>query len=173
MVANGCEPGINDGVLLPIVTLNRSVLVAGLLGGLLVRQPLVTTVLFLVVLGAALFGRRGSVIFRVGTRLFRGRNRRALAAGWVEERRVMRFNNAIAALFLGLAQVAFLVGAPVVGWTLSIVVAAAAAIALAGFCVGCFVLTQIALNRHRLGWSRRTPIAVLMEDAVGSRSERS
>src|SRR5215203_442532 len=42
---------------LPIVQLNRWVLVVGVVGGLILRQPLLTTALFLVVLSAVLFGR--------------------------------------------------------------------------------------------------------------------
>jgi hypothetical protein len=41
---------------LPIVQLNRWVLVVGVVGGLILQQPLLTTALFLVVLSAVLFG---------------------------------------------------------------------------------------------------------------------
>jgi hypothetical protein len=51
----------------------------------------------------------------------------------------MRFNNTLAAIVLGGAQLAFLLGLEVVGWVLSLAVAAAAGVALAGFCVGCFI----------------------------------
>jgi hypothetical protein len=57
----------NRDIPLPIVQLNRWVLVVGVVGGLILRQPLLTTALFLVVLSAVLFGRRGSLIFQAGS----------------------------------------------------------------------------------------------------------
>lgn len=134
---------------MPIVRLNRATLVAGVLVGLFAQQPVVTTVLFAVVLGATLFGRRGSLIFRIGSQLFPARNAQALAQGDVEDRRLMRFNNAIASVLLGLAQIAFLLRAPLLGWALALLVAAAAALALAGFCLGCFLYTQLKLSSAR------------------------
>ena len=62
----------------------------------------------------------------------------------------MRFNNLIATLLLGFAQVAFILGAPVVGWALALMVAVAASVALAGFCVGCFIYYQFRLQRYRV-----------------------
>ena len=54
----------NKGVPLPLVKLSRWVLVVGVVSGLLLQQPLFTTVLFVMMLSAVLFGRRGSLIFR-------------------------------------------------------------------------------------------------------------
>ncbi len=56
----------NRDIPLPIVQLNRWVLVVGVVGGLILRQPLLTTALFFVVLSAVLFGRRGRLIFQAG-----------------------------------------------------------------------------------------------------------
>lgn len=131
---------------LPIVTLNRATLVVGIVGGLLLRQPLFTTALFLVLLPAAILGQRASLIFFVGRRLLGRWN----ATAEREDRRMQRFNNSIAVTLLGAAQIAFLLGATVVGWALALMVAAAASIALAGFCIGCFLYTQFKLNRYRL-----------------------
>ena len=135
---------------LPIVRLNRAVLVTGILGGLLLGQPLVTTVLFAVILSAVLFGPRGSLIFQVGKRLLARQNARARQAGHVEDRRLMRFTHTIAAALLGAAQVAFLAGYPAVGWACALMVAAAAAVALAGFCFGCFLYFRFKMYRYRL-----------------------
>lgn len=136
--SDGCETGIPN----PIVKLNRSMLVVGAIAALLLGFPLITTALFIVVALAAIFGRRGSLIYAMGSRLFADRNRRALAAGEFEDRRLMRFNNTLAAIMLGLAQLAFLLGWPLLGWVFTVAVAIAAGVALAGFCVGCFVYTQ-------------------------------
>lgn len=139
------QPCVQD-VPMPIVTMNRITLVTGVVAGLALGQPLVTTALFAIVLLAAIYGRRGSLIFAAGSRLFPARNERAMAEGRWEDRRMMRFNNGIAAAMLGGAQVAFLAGAPLVGWGLAVGVALAASVALAGFCLGCFMYTQLRLN---------------------------
>jgi hypothetical protein len=136
----------NRDIPLPIVRLNRWMLVVGILGGLTLQQPLVTTLLFAILLPATVIGQRASLIFQVGKRLFA----RQLPTAERENRRMQRFNNSIATILLGAAQIAFLAGVPVVGWGLALVVAAAAAIALAGFCIGCFLYYQFKLQRFRL-----------------------
>src|SRR5438093_7623834 len=105
-----------DGIPMSIVKLNRWVLVVGILGGLIARQPLATTALFLVLLPAVLLGSRGSLIFFMGRRLFA----RRFATDEREDRRLMRFNNSIALLLLGAAQVAFLLDIPQLGWALAL-----------------------------------------------------
>ncbi|HZB83455.1 MAG TPA: DUF4395 domain-containing protein [Rubrobacteraceae bacterium] len=140
----------NKGIPSPIVKLNRWFLVLGVVGGLLLQEPLFTTVLFIVMLSAVAFGRRGSLIFQVGKRLLAERNAAAQREDEVEDPRLMRLNNTIAAVVLGGAQLAFLFGQNVVGWALSLAVAVAAGIALAGFCVGCFLYFRLNMYRHRL-----------------------
>ena len=137
---------IRADVPLPIVRLNRWTLVVGILAGFVLQQPLVTAALFAMLLPAVLLGQRYSLIFQVGKRLFA----RQFATAEREDRRLQRFNNSIATILLGGAQVAFLLGAPVVGWALALMVAGAAAIALAGFCIGCFFYYQFKLQRYRL-----------------------
>ncbi|MDQ2806035.1 MAG: DUF4395 domain-containing protein [Chloroflexota bacterium] len=134
------------GISVPIVTLNRWVIVVSLVGGFLLQQPLISTVLLVVLLGAVLFGPRGSLIFQVGKRLLA----RYLPSAEREDRRLMRFNNSIAVLMLALAQVAFALGGPVVGWVLCGVLVTAAGVALAGFCLGCYLFYQFKLHRYRL-----------------------
>lgn len=129
-----------------IVSFNRIILLGGILLAIMFRQPLVTTLLFLLVVPSVLFGRKASLIFRAGSKLFPGRN--PDEAG--ESPELMRFNNAIAAILLGAAQLCFLAGAPLAGWILCGMVATAAAVALCGFCLGCFLYFQFNLQRHRL-----------------------
>lgn len=134
------------GIPLPIVSLNRVVLLAGIIAATLFQQPLITTALFFIILSAVVFGKKGSLIFFAGSRLFARQNLTAKT----EDQKLMRFNNSIAALLLGGAQIAFLLGAPLAGWVLSGTVAVAAAVALAGFCFGCFLFYQFNLQRFRL-----------------------
>jgi Domain of unknown function (DUF4395) len=144
------EAELCSDIPMPIVRLNRWTLLSGILIGLVLQQPLITTFLFVILLFAGLYGQRGSLIFQVGKRLLASR----IAGSEGEDRRLMRFNNSIAVALLGAAQVAFLFGQPVVGWGLSLVVAAAAAVALAGFCFGCFLFLRFKLYRYRLLGSR-------------------
>jgi hypothetical protein len=134
------------GIPLPIVTFNRWILLTGIIGAFLVQQPVITTILFLLLLPAVLFGRKGSLIFLAGSRLFAAQNRTVST----EDAGLMRFNNSIALVLLGAAQIAFLAGAPIAGWIFSGIVVLAAAIALTGFCFGCFLYFQFNLQRYKL-----------------------
>jgi len=63
-----------------------------------------------------------------------------------------RFARTVGAVFLGLSGLLFLLGVPVAGWGLAIIVALLAAINLTtGFCLGCFLYFQLRLLRFRLG----------------------
>lgn len=135
-----------ESIPLPIVRLNRTVLLAGVLGALTLRQPLLITLLFVIILPAAIFGRRASLVYFAGSRLFAQKNRETA----VESPQLMRFNNSIAAVLLGFSQLAFLLGAPTAGWILAGMVGVAAAVALGGFCFGCFLYYQFNLQRYRL-----------------------
>ena len=135
-----------DGVPMPIVRLNRSTLVSGVVLGLVLQQPLFTTLLFALILPAVLFGQRGSPIAIIGRRLFA----RQIVGAEREDRRLMRFNNSIALVLLGGAQLAFLAGLPLLGWACAVAVAVAASVALAGFCVGCFLFYQLRMQRYNL-----------------------
>jgi hypothetical protein len=60
--------------------------------------------------------------------------------GPIEDSRPPRFANLVGLVFLGAATLAFLLGAPAVGWTLTLIVAALALLAAAtGLCAGCEV----------------------------------
>ncbi len=130
---------------LPIVKLNRWTLLTGIVAGVVLQQPLFTTALFLILLPAVLYGQRYSLIFQTGKRLFA----RQILTAETEDRRLMRFNNSIALFLLGAAQVSFLAGNALVGWVFALMVATAAAVALAGFCLGCFLYFQFKINRFK------------------------
>ncbi|NTW50777.1 MAG: DUF4395 domain-containing protein [Chlorobiales bacterium] len=136
----------SNNIPLPIVKLNRWVLLIGVLLGASLNQPLVITALFLILLPATLFGKRASLIYFIGSRVFA----RQIQTADYEDGQLQRFNNSIATLLLCGAQVAFLLGEPAIGWGLSFLVAIAAGIALAGFCVGCFLYYQFKQQQYRL-----------------------
>lgn len=130
---------------LPIVRLNRVTIVVGVGLAYVLHAPLITTALFVIVALAAAFGRRASLIYQVGSRVLP-----AAVGREGEDPSLMRFNNALAALFLGVAQLAFALHAPLVGWIFAGFTALAAVVALAGFCFGCYLFYQFKLNRSRL-----------------------
>lgn len=93
----------------------------------------------------ALFG--GPNLLALGGRFaLKGR----LAGAPVEEFELARFNNAIAVVLFALALVAFALGWWLAGWILAAIVALAAAVAILGFCFGCFLYYQFKLNRFRI-----------------------
>jgi hypothetical protein len=144
--ADGASHDCASLIPLPVVRLNRLTILFGVILAYALHAPLITTALFVVVALAAGFGRRASLIFQIGTRVLRPRPNGPDG----EDPRLMRFNNALAATLLGAAQLAFLLRVPLAGWILSGLVALAAAVALAGFCLGCFLFYQFKLNRARL-----------------------
>jgi hypothetical protein len=134
---------------LPIVVLNRWMLVTSVGIALVLQQPWIIALLFLVLLSAVTLGPRGSVPFQIGTRLLAGRVRAARDQGHVEDRRLMRFNNCIALGLFGLALACFGAGYTVAGWILAAMVLIAAAVALAGFCFGCLLYYHLRLLHLR------------------------
>jgi hypothetical protein len=139
-------PSSPSGIPQPVVRFNRWILLCGIAAAILLQQPLITTALFIVLLPAVLFGRKWSLIFYMGQRLFAKKNSTAAT----EDPGLMRFNNSIAVILLGGAQLAFITGAAAAGWVLSAVVAVASAVALGGFCFGCFLYYQFNLQRFKL-----------------------
>jgi len=143
----------------------------GVILAYVLHAPLITTALFLVVLLAVAFGRRASLIYRIGTLVLKS----SVSTSEGEDPRLMRFNNALAATFLGVAQLAFVLHAPLIAWIVAGLAALAATVALAGFCFGCFLLyssligliatPSFRLHRRRSA-SRRLPIG----DAIRGRT---
>ena len=142
------ETNESTGIPLPVVTMNRSLLVGGVIIGFLLQQPLVTTALFVMLTLSLVFGPAGSLPYRLGSLIFGSK----LQTYEKEGRTLMRFNNSIAVVLFGLAQIAFFFGNPVAGWAASLMVGVAATIALAGFCIGCVLYFQ--LNQMRARFSR-------------------
>jgi hypothetical protein len=137
---------VADGIPMPIVRLNRIVLVVGITAAIALNAPWITTILFAMIVPAVLFGRRASPLYAIGRRLLANQ----IVGAEHEDQQLMRFNNSIALVLLGAAQVAFVLGATTAGFVLAGMVAAAALAALLGFCLGCFLYLQLKLNTRRL-----------------------
>ncbi|MFP4308924.1 MAG: DUF4395 domain-containing protein [Desulfococcaceae bacterium] len=139
------ENGMQDGVPMPIVVLNRWTLLVGVLLAFATQQAWITTLLFLMLAGAVFGGPDCSLVAMVGRKLFADR----IPGAEREDFKLARFNNSIALGLLGLAQIAFATGVSALGWILALMVAFAAGLALAGFCVGCFLFFQFRMLGYR------------------------
>lgn len=137
---------INKGIPMQIVTLNRSILTFGILLALITQQVWLTTLLFVILLPATLFGKQFSLIYHLGNLLFSKQNQNAK----YEDASLQRFNNTIATTLLGLAQIFFLFNQPVIGWIFASMVMVASGVALLGFCVGCYLYYQFKIQRYKI-----------------------
>ncbi|WKA58496.1 DUF4395 domain-containing protein [Planococcus shenhongbingii] len=66
-----------------------------------------------------------------------------------EDRAQQIFNQWIATICLGLSLLAFLFGFTLVGYAFSIMVVAAAGVALMGYCIGCTIRYRYMMWRHK------------------------
>jgi hypothetical protein len=129
---------------MPIVTFSRACHVGAVALGLLLHAPWLV-VLDLVLLLVPFFGGPNAYAV-IGKMLFKQR----LAGAPVEAYQLARFNAAIAIVLYALATIAFFLSWWTAGWVLAGVVALASAVAIAGFCFGCFLYYQFKLNRYRM-----------------------
>ena len=124
---------------------NQAVLTVALLGGFLVdAKPVVPVFAAVLLLGAA-FGPRYGPFLRLYAEVIRPR---LSPPEDLEDPRPPRFAAAVGVAFLTAATVAFAAGAPGLGWTLALVVAALAGLsAVTGICVGCEIYLLAARRR--------------------------
>ena len=134
---------------------NQAVLAVALLVGFLVDwRPVVVILAVVLFLGAA-FGPRYGPVLRFYAEVVRPR---LAPPAELEDPRPPRFAAAIGVAFLLAADIAFLAGAPGLGWALALVVAALAGLAATtGICIGCEAYLALARLRGRpLGPARST-----------------
>lgn len=114
---------------------NQAVLAIALVLGLFLGQWLVVPVFAVVLFLGAAFGPSWGPVLRFYALVIRPR---LAPPRELEDPRPPRFAATVGVVFLGASTLAFLLGAPTVGWTLAMVVAVlAAAAATTGLCVGC------------------------------------
>lgn len=124
---------------------NQAVLTLALLAGFLADLKAVVPVFAAVLLLGAAFGPRYGPFLRLYADVIRPR---LAPPEELEDPRPPRFAAAIGVAFLVAASVAFAAGAPGIGWTLAMVVAALAGLAaVTGICVGCEVYLFLARRR--------------------------
>jgi hypothetical protein len=134
---------------LPIVTFSRWVYAVILAASLFTQQALLSSVLLLCIVAGLIGGKRWSIIHAIAQKVLmvRLKNRSSVP---LEDARAIRFNNALLAVMLALANVAFWTGLPMLGWVIVACALAAVGAALAGICVGCIVFYRWKLYRFRL-----------------------
>ena len=114
---------------------NQAVLACALVLGFLTGQWLVVPVFAVVLFLGAAFGPKWGPILRMYSSLIKPR---LSPPHELEDPRPPRFAATVGVVFLGASSIAFVLGAPVVGWTLGLIVAVlAAAAATTGLCIGC------------------------------------
>lgn len=124
---------------------NQGVLTVALLGGFVADARLVVPVFAVVLLLGAAFGPRYGPFLRFYAEVIKPRLRPPTE---LEDPRPPRFAAAVGVAFLGAATIAFVAGAPGLGWALALVVAALAGLAaITGICVGCEMYLVFARRR--------------------------
>jgi len=115
--------------------INQAVLALALILGFLAGQWLVVPIFGAVLLLGAAFGPKWGPVLRFYSSAIKPR---LAPPHELEDPRPPRFAATVGVLFLGSSTIAFLAGAPTLGWALALIVAAlAAAAATTGICVGC------------------------------------
>jgi len=114
---------------------NQAVLAVALVLGFLTGQQWVAPMFAVVLFLGAAFGPAWGPVLRLYAAVLRPR---LAPPAELEDPRPPRFAASVGVAFLVAASIAFAAGAPAIGWVLSLMVAALAALAaITGLCVGC------------------------------------
>lgn len=120
----------------PLVKTNQWVIVLSVIITWVSGQEWFLLVPFIAGLMGLLFGF--NPIMQIAKLFLRKEPKAYIPEDWEQQ----EFNQKIAVTCLGLGFVGFLLGWNAVGYVFTILVAAAAFIAILGFCIGCFILFQ-------------------------------
>ncbi|HEX2849305.1 MAG TPA: DUF4395 domain-containing protein [Acidimicrobiales bacterium] len=124
---------------------NQAVLTVALLGGFLLDLRVIAPIFAVVLFLGAAFGPKYGPFLRLYAAVIKPR---LSPPSDLEDPRPPRFAAAVGVVFLVLATVSFLAGAPTLGWVLALIVAALAGLAaVTGICVGCEIYLFLARRR--------------------------
>lgn len=124
---------------------NQTVLAGALFAAFVLGAWLVAPIFAVVLFLGAAFGPRYGPFLRLYAVVVRPR---LGPPSELEDPRPPRFAAAVGVVFLSAATVAFVAGAPVVGWVLTLIVAGLAGLSAAtGICVGCELYLLFARKR--------------------------
>ena len=130
----------------PVLNFSRWVYFIILVSGIVLQKPWETTLLLVLMLPVIIFGKKWNIIGRVGRILLAAK----IPGSLYEDRRLIQFNNTLLVIMLILAQIAFVTGNKVIGWLITSMAIAATGLALAGYCVGCFLYYKFKLYKYYL-----------------------
>jgi hypothetical protein len=137
----------NDPLDVPIPVLNFSRWIYFIIMSLsiITQIPWGITVLFLLLVPSAIYGRKANLISIAGKKLLSSK----IIFSLKEDRHLIQFNNFLLIFILLIAQLFFLVGNKIIGWGFVLIGIAATGLALAGFCVGCVLYFRFKLYKYR------------------------
>jgi hypothetical protein len=129
----------------PVLNFSRWVYFIILVSGLVLQKPWGTSLLLVLLLPVILFGKKWNIIGQVGRRLLASK----IPGSLYEDSRLIQFNNILLVIMLMFAQIAFVIGNNIIGWVITSMAIIATGLALAGYCVGCFLYYKFKLYRYR------------------------
>ncbi len=125
---------------IPYVRANQTGIVLLVVLAIIFQQPFLIAALWAIQVIGLWQGVRANLIVQLAAPLLHGR----IAGAQTEAAELQRFNNSIAVILLTLSVVSFwLMPGSWVGYLFAGMVAAAAFVAICGFCVGCFFIFPI------------------------------
>ena len=130
---------------IPVLNFTRWIYFIILVSGIILQKPWETTMLLVLLFPVVLFGKKWNIIGRFGKKLLASK----IPGSLYEDRRLIQFNNTLLVIMLILAQIAFVTGNNVIGWLITSMAIAATGLALAGYCIGCFLYYRFKLYRYR------------------------
>jgi hypothetical protein len=130
---------------IPVLNFTRWIYFIILVSGIILQKPWETTMLLVLLFPVVIFGKKWNIIGRFGKKLLASK----IPGSLYEDRRLIQFNNTLLVIMLILAQIAFITGNIVIGWVITSMAIAATGLALAGYCVGCFLYYKFKLYKYR------------------------
>lgn len=124
---------------IPYVRTNQLGIIALFLLGLFLQQPWVIVVLWVLQAASLTFGLKGNLFVQLVKPLLANK----ISGTRTEAAELQRFNNSIAVILLTASVLCFAIGWTIAGYILAGFVAAAALVAVCGYCIGCFLYYQL------------------------------
>lgn len=133
---------------IPYVRANQVGIIVLFLLALLFQQPWIIILLWIIQTAGLSFGLKGNLFVQLAKPMLAGK----ISGARTEAAELQRFNNSLAVILLTISILCFAIGWTTAGFILAACVAAAALVAVCGYCVGCFLYFQ--LKKFRAGARR-------------------
>jgi uncharacterized membrane protein len=126
----------------PLVQINQMFIVISVLAGLLLAKPFI---LLPFVIGMITLSTKQNPVIQFSKRFLK----KPLNEYIQEDKQQQLFNQWIATICLGISFVAFTFSYSIVGYFFSVMVIAAAGLALSGYCIGCTIRYRFLMWKHQ------------------------